>query len=115
MSGAKAAWEGLGDRLERHQSVIARQIEDAKLNLRHRYIALRDDRERWEVRWTDRPEVVDLEWLELTRERWSGIRESRKALDDECGRLGLRLEEIGVRQHYLRLFLATSNHPSSTG
>ncbi|XP_046488904.1 cytoplasmic dynein 2 heavy chain 1 [Neodiprion pinetum] len=96
VNGARAAWEGLGDRLERHQTVITRQMEDAKLNLRHRYVALRDDRERWEVRWSSRSEAADVEWLVATRERWFALKAIKKGLDEECHRLGLSPVEIGV-------------------
>ncbi|XP_015119188.1 cytoplasmic dynein 2 heavy chain 1 [Diachasma alloeum] len=94
ISGAHAAWEGLADRLERHKTVVARQLEDAKINLRHRAVALRDERERWEARWSDKPETVTLDWVASMRERWTALEEQKDSLISDCTRVGLNLDEI---------------------
>ncbi|XP_011311295.1 cytoplasmic dynein 2 heavy chain 1 [Fopius arisanus] len=94
ISGALAAWEGLADRLERHKTVVARQLEDAKINLRHRGVALRDEKERWEARWSSKPETVTLDWLASMRERWTTLEEQRDSLTADCTRVGLNINEI---------------------
>ncbi|XP_024946848.1 cytoplasmic dynein 2 heavy chain 1 isoform X2 [Cephus cinctus] len=94
VSGARAASEGLAERLERHRTVVARQLEDAKVNLRHRGIALRDDRERWETKWSSRPDVMTLEWLSNMRERWTALKEQKRSLDADCKRIGIDLNDI---------------------
>ena len=94
ISGALAAWESLTERLERHQAVMTRQVEDAKVNLRHRAIALRDDRERWEAKWSSKPEDISLDWLDSMKERWATLKEQRVSLKSDCERIGLELNEI---------------------
>lgn len=94
MSAAHGAWEGLTDRLERHQSLVARQLEDAKVNLRHRAVALQDEKERWEAKWTVKPEVTELNWIAMMRERWTTMREQKEALQSDCQRLGVDIDDI---------------------
>ncbi|XP_023289902.1 cytoplasmic dynein 2 heavy chain 1 [Orussus abietinus] len=95
ISGARAAWEGLEERLERHRSVVAKRLEDAKTDLRHRAAALRDERERFEARWSSKPEEeTPAEWVTSTRERWQSLAEQRDLLDADCRKLGLELKDF---------------------
>lgn len=94
LSGAHAAWEGLADRLERHKAVVARQLEDAKINLRHRGIALKDERERWEARWSSKSEKIDLDWISSMRERWVTLEEQKQLLLLDCQGVGIELNDI---------------------
>ncbi|XP_043268031.1 cytoplasmic dynein 2 heavy chain 1 [Venturia canescens] len=94
LSAAHGAWEGLADRLERHRSLVARQLEDAKVNLRHRAVALQDEKERWEAKWTVKPEVADLNWIGTMRERWTTMRQQREALKADCQRLEVDVDDV---------------------
>ncbi|XP_063978818.1 cytoplasmic dynein 2 heavy chain 1 [Diachasmimorpha longicaudata] len=94
ITGAHAAWEGLADRLERHKTIVARQLEDAKINLRHRAVALRDEKERWEARWSAKPETITLDWVASMRERWTVLEEQKDSLISDCTRVELNLDEI---------------------
>ena len=94
ISGAHIACENLTKRLERHQAIMTREVEDAKVNLRHRALALRDDRERWEAKWSTKPEDITLDWLNSLKERWETLKEQRESLKSDCHRIGLELNEI---------------------
>lgn len=73
---------------------MTRQVEDAKVNLRHRAIALRDDRERWETKWSSKPEDITLDWLDSMNERWETLKELKASLKSDCQRISLELNEI---------------------
>lgn len=94
LSGAVAAWESLADRLERHKMIVAHHVEDAKLNLRHRAAALKDERERWETKWTSKPELVTIDWIAGMRERWTSLEFQRDSLITDCQRVGLDVAEF---------------------
>lgn len=94
VNAAHVAWQDLGDRLEKHKVVMARLLEDAKVNLRHRAIALRDERERWQVKWSTRSENMSLEWLLLMKERWINLNEQMDSLKADCKRITLDLESV---------------------
>ncbi|CAD6239204.1 GSCOCG00008639001-RA-CDS, partial [Cotesia congregata] len=94
LSGAVAAWESLADRLERHKTIVAHHVEDAKLNLRHRAAALKDERERWETKWTSKPELVTIDWIAGMRERWTSLESQRDSLITDCQRVGLDVAEF---------------------
>lgn len=94
LSAAHTTWECLTEKLERHQAVMVRQVEDAKVNLRHKAIALRDDRERWESKWSSKPEDMTVDWLESMKERWSTLKNQKQSLNSDCQRIGFSLEEI---------------------
>ncbi|XP_066585667.1 cytoplasmic dynein 2 heavy chain 1 [Prorops nasuta] len=98
LDGVKAAhanWQNLTDRLERHKSVVARTLEDAKVNLRHKGVALRDERERWEERWSSREKKdLSLDWIASMRDRWSLLTKETQTLKDDCEMLGLDANEI---------------------
>ncbi|KAF7991046.1 hypothetical protein HCN44_000861 [Aphidius gifuensis] len=94
LSGAHAAWEGLTDRLERHKAVVARQLEDAKINLRHRGIALKDERERWEARWSTKPQKITIDWISSMRERWITLEEQKQLLLLDCEGVEIKLNDI---------------------
>lgn len=98
MSSTHAAWQELIDRLENYKTVITRQVEDAKVNLRHRGMALRDERERWEVRWSSKSTEngITMEWIESMRLKLFELIQERDALVNDCGRLGLTFDEISV-------------------
>lgn len=94
VNAAHAAWQDLGDRLEKHKVVMVRLLEDAKVNLRHRAIALRDERERWQVKWSARSENMSLEWLLSMKERWINLNEQMESLKADCKRITLDLENV---------------------
>lgn len=94
ISGAHAAWENLSERIEKHRNVVARQLEDAKVNLRHRAIALQDEKERWDAKWSSKPDALTLDWIAMMRERWTTMIEQREALRSDCHRLDLDLSEV---------------------
>ncbi|XP_051159645.1 cytoplasmic dynein 2 heavy chain 1 [Leptopilina boulardi] len=94
ISAAHATWESLTDKLQRHQAVMIRQVEDAKVNLRHKAIALRDDRERWETKWSSKPEDITIDWLDSMKERWTTLKNQKEALKSDCQRIGIDLGEI---------------------
>ncbi|KAL0104886.1 hypothetical protein PUN28_016497 [Cardiocondyla obscurior] len=91
---AHAAWQDLGDRLEKHKAVMARLVEDAKVNLRHKAIALRDERERWQTKWSTRSENLTLDWLMSMKERWLNLNEQLESLKADCRRISLDLESV---------------------
>ncbi|XP_032668403.1 cytoplasmic dynein 2 heavy chain 1 [Odontomachus brunneus] len=94
VNAAHVAWQDLGDRLEKHKVVMARLLEDAKVNLRHKAIALRDERERWQAKWSTRSENMSLEWLLLMKERWINLNEQMDSLKADCKRITLDLENV---------------------
>ncbi|XP_071561821.1 cytoplasmic dynein 2 heavy chain 1 [Temnothorax nylanderi] len=94
VNAAHAAWQDLGDRLEKHKSVMARLLEDAKVNLRHKAIALRDERERWQVKWSARSENLTLDWLMSMKERWLNLNGQLDSLKADCKRISLDLESV---------------------
>lgn len=73
---------------------MVRQVEDAKVNLRHKAIALRDDRERWETKWSSKPEDITIDWLDSMKERWSTLKKQKETLKSDCQRIGFDLNEI---------------------
>ncbi|KAK0158915.1 hypothetical protein PV328_009853 [Microctonus aethiopoides] len=91
---AYASWDGLSVHLERHKTVITRQLEDAKINLRHRAIAFKDERERWETRWTSKPEIITLDWLSSMRERLTSLEEQKDILISDCQRVELEISDM---------------------
>jgi len=86
--------QDLEDRLEKHKAVMTRLLEDAKVNLRHRAIALRDERERWQVKWSARSENLTLDWLMSMKERWLNLNEQLDSLKADCKRISLDLENV---------------------
>ncbi|XP_020293197.1 cytoplasmic dynein 2 heavy chain 1 [Pseudomyrmex gracilis] len=94
VTAAHAAWQELGDRLEKHKAVMARLLEDAKVNLRHKAIALRDERERWQAKWSKRSDNITLDWLMLMKERWINLNEQMNSLKLDCKRISLDLETV---------------------
>lgn len=94
VNAAHAAWQDLGDRLEKHKVVMARLVEGAKVNLRHRAIALRDERERWQAKWSARSENLTLDWLMSMKERWLNLNGQLDSLKADCKRISLDLESI---------------------
>lgn len=94
LSGAHAAWESLADRLDRHKMIVARHVDDAKLNLRHRAAALKDERERWETRWSSKPNIVTVDWIAGMRERWTLLEDQRDSVITDCQRVGLEVAEV---------------------
>lgn len=93
VNAAYAAWQDLGDRLEKHKAVMARLLEDAKVNLRHRAIALRDEKERWQAKWSSRSDVT-LDWLVLMKERLFNLNGQMDSLKTDCERIALDLNNI---------------------
>lgn len=95
VNAAYAGWQDLGDRLEKHKAVMARLLEDAKVNLRHRAIALRDERERWQAKWsTKSSDDLTLDWLISMKERWINLNGQMDALRADCKRITLDLEDL---------------------
>lgn len=94
VSSAHAAWEGLAERLEKHRSVIARQVEDTKVNLRHRGVALRDEIERWETKWSAKQEDATVEWVASMRQQWASFQEQKSLLKQDCELVGLSVNDI---------------------
>lgn len=80
--------------MEKHKSVMARLLEDAKVNLRHRAIALRDERERWQAKWSTRSENLTLDWLMSMKERWLNLNGQLDSLKADCKRISLDLESV---------------------
>ncbi|KAG7200033.1 hypothetical protein KM043_004800 [Ampulex compressa] len=94
VNSAYMAWQDLADHLERHKIVVARELEDAKLNLSHRAIALKDERERWEAKWVSQTEAISLEWITSMKERWSNLKKQRDVLQIDCEKIGLNVDEV---------------------
>ncbi|XP_076387639.1 dynein cytoplasmic heavy chain beethoven [Megachile rotundata] len=115
VSAAYTAWQDLTDRLERHKTVISRELEDAKVNLRHRAVALRDEIERWQAKWTSKPEIPSLDWVISMRERWTNLKEQQDVLKNDCQRIGLNVDDIledneeSMKKLELQLDLEESN------
>lgn len=84
----------MADRLEKHKAVVSRQLEDTKVNLRHRGIALRDEIERWETKWLEKPDVIGIDWITSMRDRWITLTEQRDSLNIDCQRIGVNLKDI---------------------
>lgn len=80
--------------MEKHKAVMARLLEDAKVNLRHKAIALRDERERWQAKWSARSEDLTLDWLISMKERWLNLNAQMDSLKADCKRISLDLESI---------------------
>ncbi|KAL2712648.1 cytoplasmic dynein 2 heavy chain 1 [Vespula squamosa] len=91
---ANVGWQELADRLEKHKAVVSRQLEDTKVNLRHRGIALRDEIERWETKWLEKPDVIGIDWITSMRDRWITLTEQRDSLNIDCQRIGVNLKDI---------------------
>ena len=91
---AHAALQDLEGRLEKHKAVMTRLLEDTKVNLRHRAIALRDERERWQVKWSERSENLTLDWLVSMKERWLNLNGQLDSLKADCNRISLDLENV---------------------
>lgn len=94
VNSAHAAWQDLGDRLEKHKAIMSHLLENAKVNLRHRAIALRDERERWQAKWTARSENLTLDWLMSMKERWISLNGQVDSLKADCKRVALDLENV---------------------
>lgn len=73
---------------------MARLLEDAKVNLRHKAIALRDERERWQAKWSTRLENLTLDWLMSMKERWLNLNGQLDSLKADCKRISLDVESI---------------------
>jgi len=73
---------------------MARLLEDAKVNLRHRAIALRDERERWQAKWSTKSENLTLDWLISMKERWINLSEQMDSLKTDYKRISLDLENV---------------------
>ena len=80
--------------MDRHKTVVARELEDAKVNLRHRAVAVRDEIERWQTKWSSKPEMLTLDWIVSMRERWTNLKEQLDALKVDCQRIELSIEDI---------------------
>lgn len=80
--------------MEKHKAVMAHLLEDAKVNLRHRAIALRDERERWQAKWSARSENLTLDWLVSMKERWLNLNGQLDSLKADCKRISLDLESV---------------------
>lgn len=80
--------------MEKHKTVMTRLLEDAKVNLRHRAIALRDERKRWQAKWSARTENMSLDWLLSMKERWVNLNEQMDSLKVDCKRVNLDLESV---------------------
>lgn len=74
--------------------MVARELEDAKVNLRHRAVAVRDEIERWQTKWSSKPEMLTLDWIVSMRERWTNLKEQLDALKVDCQRIELSIEDI---------------------
>ncbi|XP_014611048.1 PREDICTED: cytoplasmic dynein 2 heavy chain 1 [Polistes canadensis] len=94
INSANLAWQELAERLEKHKTVVAHQLEDTKVNLRHRGIALRDEIERWETKWLSKPDIVTIDWISSMRDRWITLTEQRDSLTIDCQRIAFNLSEI---------------------
>ncbi|KAI4495703.1 hypothetical protein M0802_008538 [Mischocyttarus mexicanus] len=94
INSANLAWQELSDRLEKHKTVVARQLEDTKVNLRHRGVALRDEIERWETKWLSKDDIITMDWISSMRDKWITLTEQRDSLNIDCQRIGLNLIEI---------------------
>lgn len=80
--------------MERHKTVVGHELEDAKVNLRHRAVALRDEIERWQTKWSSKPEILTLDWIISMRERWTNLKEQLDALKTDCQRIDLNIDDI---------------------
>ncbi|XP_029051229.2 cytoplasmic dynein 2 heavy chain 1 [Osmia bicornis bicornis] len=115
VNAAYTAWQDLTDRLERHKTVVNRELEDAKVNLRHRAVAVRDEIERWQAKWTSKPEILSLDWIISMRERWANLKEQLDALKTDCQRIVLDIDDIledneeSIKKLELQLDLEESN------
>lgn len=103
--------------MEKHKAVMARLLEDAKVNLRHRAIALRDERERWQAKWSARiSENFTFDWLISMKERWINLNAQMDSLKADCKRIALDLEsvleddEINLSQLERELEIEESNY-----
>lgn len=94
VSAAYTAWQDLADRLERHKAVIDRELEDARVNLRHRAIALRDEIERWQAKWSSKPEILTLDWIISMKERWTYLKEQLEILTNDCRKIELNVDDV---------------------
>uniref|UniRef100_A0ABD2XKY5 Dynein heavy chain, cytoplasmic n=1 Tax=Trichogramma kaykai TaxID=54128 RepID=A0ABD2XKY5_9HYME len=94
LNNAHIAWESLKERLDTYQNVMVRQLEEAKVNLNHQVLAVRDEQERWVSKWLERPEAITPDWLENMREKWTGIAEQRQTLINDCKKLNIDIEEV---------------------
>lgn len=80
--------------MERYKSVIDRELEDAKVNLRHRAIALRDEIERWQAKWSSKPEILILDWIISMKERWTYLKEQLDVLRNDCRKIDLKIDDV---------------------
>lgn len=94
VSAAYTAWQDLADRLERHKAVIDRELDDARVNLRHRAIALRDEIERWQAKWSSKPEILTLDWIISMKERWTYLKEQLEILTNDCRKIELNVDDV---------------------
>lgn len=94
VSAAVTAWQDLADRLERHKVVVDRELEDAKVNLRHRVIALRDEIERWQAKWSSKPEILTLDWIITMKERWTYLKEQMDVVKNDCKKIDLNVDDV---------------------
>lgn len=75
---------------------MVHQLEEAKLNLKHQVLALQDEQERWNVKWSSKPEVITKDWLEHMRESWKNLLNQRASLVKDCQRLQIAKEDVIV-------------------
>ncbi|CAK9809936.1 Cytoplasmic dynein 2 heavy chain 1 [Anthophora quadrimaculata] len=115
VSAAYTAWQDLADRLERHKTVVDRELEDAKVNLRHRTVALRDEIERWQAKWSTKPEILTLDWIISMKERWTNLKEQLDVLKNDCQKIDINVDDIledneeNTRKLELQLEIEESN------
>ncbi|XP_017891098.1 cytoplasmic dynein 2 heavy chain 1 isoform X2 [Ceratina calcarata] len=96
VSAAHTGWQDLADRLERHKSVVDRELEDARVNIRHRAVALRDEIERWEAKWSSKPEILALDWIISTKERWTYLKQQLDVLRSDCRKIDANVDDVLV-------------------
>lgn len=73
---------------------MVRFLVDAKVNLRHRAMALRDERKKIAIQWSARSENLTLDWLISMKERWINQNEQVDFLKTDCKRINLDLENL---------------------
>lgn len=73
---------------------MVRLLDDAKVNLRHRAIALRDEKERWQAKWSTKSDNLTLDWLISMKERWINLSGQMESLKADCRRIALDLESV---------------------
>lgn len=64
------------------------------MNLRHRGVALRDEIERWETKWSSKQEDATVDWVKSMRDQWTTFQEQKSSLKSDCEMVGLSLTDI---------------------